>query len=203
MANIGGRPAGTITAACFLSRFAKDYRWAHLDIAGTAWHSGKAKGSSGRPVPLLVDYLMSMPDNNPAPSPETGSAAAGSSGQEDRNQRYWFHILAQNTPAARNLHAAKLVDKAWQQGDRVCVVCDTMQHAEELDDLLWNFSPDAFIPHSVVPDSATTCTDPVGILLCPPVAEDWDTVIILRPPCRRMQTGSNGWLWSPITIRMC
>ncbi|GGE71563.1 cytosol aminopeptidase [Streptosporangium jomthongense] len=59
MANIGGRPAGTITAACFLSRFTKDYRWAHLDIAGTAWHSGKAKGSSGRPVPLLVDYLMS------------------------------------------------------------------------------------------------------------------------------------------------
>ena len=58
MANIGGRPAGTITAACFLSRFAKDYRWAHLDIAGTAWNSGKAKGATGRPVPLLVDYLM-------------------------------------------------------------------------------------------------------------------------------------------------
>ncbi len=59
MQNIGGRPAGSITAACFLSRFTRDYRWAHLDIAGTAWHSGKAKGSSGRPVPLLVDYLMS------------------------------------------------------------------------------------------------------------------------------------------------
>src|SRR5690554_6936741 len=59
MANIGGRTAGTITAACFLARFTKEYRWAHLDIAGTAWHSGKAKGSSGRPVPLLVDYLMS------------------------------------------------------------------------------------------------------------------------------------------------
>ncbi|KPQ01132.1 leucyl aminopeptidase [Marinobacter sp. HL-58] len=59
MQNIGGRPAGTITAACFLSRFAKDYRWAHLDIAGTAWNSGKAKGSTGRPVPMLVDYLMS------------------------------------------------------------------------------------------------------------------------------------------------
>jgi len=58
MANIGGRPAGTITAACFLSRFAKEYRWAHLDIAGTAWLSGKAKGATGRPVPLLVDYLM-------------------------------------------------------------------------------------------------------------------------------------------------
>ncbi|MBE0486889.1 leucyl aminopeptidase [Marinobacter sp.] len=59
MQNIGGRPAGSVTAACFLSRFAKDYRWAHLDIAGTAWNSGKAKGSTGRPVPLLVDYLMS------------------------------------------------------------------------------------------------------------------------------------------------
>ena len=120
-----------------------------------------------------------MQESKPSSSSETGSPAAGHSGQEDRNQRYWFHILAQNTPAARNLHAAKLVDKAWQQGDRVCVVCDTMQHAEELDDLLWNFSPDAFIPHSVVPDSATTCSDPVGILLCPPAPEDWDTVIIL------------------------
>ncbi|EDM45973.1 MULTISPECIES: DNA polymerase III subunit chi [Marinobacter] len=99
--------------------------------------------------------------------------------QDERNQSYWFHILAQNTPAARNLHTAKLVDKARQQRDRVGVVCDTMQQAQELDDLLWNFSPDAFIPHSIVPDSATTCTDPVGILLCQPVAEDWDTVIIL------------------------
>ncbi|WP_166264852.1 leucyl aminopeptidase [Marinobacter caseinilyticus] len=59
MQNIGGRPAGSVTAACFLSRFTKDYRWAHLDIAGTAWNSGKAKGSTGRPVPLLVDYLLS------------------------------------------------------------------------------------------------------------------------------------------------
>lgn len=59
MANIGGRPAGTITAACFLSRFTEDYRWAHLDIAGTAWHSGKEKGATGRPVPLLTQYLLS------------------------------------------------------------------------------------------------------------------------------------------------
>ncbi|MFP8965541.1 leucyl aminopeptidase [Pokkaliibacter sp. CJK22405] len=57
--NIGGRPAGTITAACFLSRFTKEYRWAHLDIAGTAWNSaGKAKGSTGRCVPLLAQYLF-------------------------------------------------------------------------------------------------------------------------------------------------
>ncbi|MBI2313318.1 MAG: leucyl aminopeptidase [Betaproteobacteria bacterium] len=58
MANIGGRPAGTITAACFLSRFTKKYRWAHLDIAGTAWKSGKEKGATGRPVPLLSQFLI-------------------------------------------------------------------------------------------------------------------------------------------------
>jgi leucyl aminopeptidase len=58
MQNIGGRAAGSVTAACFLSRFTKDYRWAHLDIAGTAWKSGKDKGSTGRPVPLLARYLI-------------------------------------------------------------------------------------------------------------------------------------------------
>jgi len=58
MQNIGGRAGGTITAACFLARFTKDYRWAHLDIAGTAWKSGKEKGSTGRPVPLLAQYLI-------------------------------------------------------------------------------------------------------------------------------------------------
>jgi len=59
IANIGGRFGGTITAACFLSRFTKKYRWAHLDIAGVAWHSGgKQKGATGRPVPLLTEYLL-------------------------------------------------------------------------------------------------------------------------------------------------
>ncbi|MDX1668488.1 MAG: leucyl aminopeptidase, partial [Limnobacter sp.] len=58
MANIGGRAAGSITAACFLEKYAKAYPWAHLDIAGTAWLSGKAKGASGRPVPLLAEFVM-------------------------------------------------------------------------------------------------------------------------------------------------
>lgn len=57
--NIGGREAGSITAGCFLSEFAKDVPWAHLDIAGTAWKNRKG-GASGRPVPLLVEYLMSQ-----------------------------------------------------------------------------------------------------------------------------------------------
>jgi leucyl aminopeptidase len=56
-ANIGGRAGGAITAACFLARFTRSYDWAHLDIAGTAWKSGKEKGATGRPVPLLVAFL--------------------------------------------------------------------------------------------------------------------------------------------------
>lgn len=57
--NLGGRDAGTITAACFLSRFTKKYNWAHLDVAGTAWVSGGAnKGATGRPVPMLTQFLM-------------------------------------------------------------------------------------------------------------------------------------------------
>jgi len=58
MANIGGRPAGSVTAACYLARFTKKLKWAHLDIAGTAWKSGREKGSTGRPVPLLVRLAL-------------------------------------------------------------------------------------------------------------------------------------------------
>ena len=60
LANIGGRYAGAVTAACFLHHFTgkQKYDWAHLDVAGTAWHSGANKGASGRPVPLLVEFLL-------------------------------------------------------------------------------------------------------------------------------------------------
>jgi leucyl aminopeptidase len=57
-ANIGGRPAGSVTAACFLARFARKFKWAHLDIAGTAWRSGKEKGATARPVPMLMQFLL-------------------------------------------------------------------------------------------------------------------------------------------------
>ncbi|MGZ8248187.1 leucyl aminopeptidase, partial [Methylomagnum sp.] len=58
LANIGGPDGGSITASCFLSRFAKEFPWAHVDIAGTAWKTGAEKGATGRPVPLLVQYLL-------------------------------------------------------------------------------------------------------------------------------------------------
>lgn len=60
IANVGGPGGGSITAACFLARFTKEYRWAHLDIAGTAWDEGGAKGATGRPVGLLTQYLISQ-----------------------------------------------------------------------------------------------------------------------------------------------
>ena len=59
MGNVGGRPGGAITAAMFLRRFTGKYPWAHLDIAGTAWRSGKAKGATGRPVGLLTHFVLS------------------------------------------------------------------------------------------------------------------------------------------------
>ena len=58
LANVGGKDAGTITAACFLSQFAENFHWAHLDIAGTAWRTGPTKGATGRPVPLICQYLI-------------------------------------------------------------------------------------------------------------------------------------------------
>ncbi|HJW80677.1 MAG TPA: leucyl aminopeptidase [Acidiferrobacterales bacterium] len=73
MANIGGREGGTITAACFLARYTKKFKWAHLDIAGTAWLGGKQKGGTGRPVPLLTTWLIQRSE---ALRPGSGQAGA-------------------------------------------------------------------------------------------------------------------------------
>jgi len=75
MSNIGGRPAGSITAACFLKRFADKYKWAHLDIAGTNAVTGDAKGATGRPVPLLSEFLIGRAENR-AWGTTTGTRAA-------------------------------------------------------------------------------------------------------------------------------
>ncbi|SFZ74670.1 leucyl aminopeptidase [Chitinimonas taiwanensis] len=76
LANIGGPGGGSITAACFLSRFAEKYDWAHLDIAGTAWKSGAAKGATGRPVPLLTQFLRQRAAQAPAAKAAPAKAAA-------------------------------------------------------------------------------------------------------------------------------
>ncbi len=72
MANIGGRYGGAITAGCFLARYTKKFKWAHLDIAGTAWKSGKEKGATGRPVPLLSQFLIGRAAAAPAARPVRG-----------------------------------------------------------------------------------------------------------------------------------
>jgi leucyl aminopeptidase len=59
LANIGGRDAGTITAGCFLGKFTEGMKWAHLDIAGVAWNIGNKKGATGRPIPLLSEFILS------------------------------------------------------------------------------------------------------------------------------------------------
>jgi leucyl aminopeptidase len=78
VANIAGRAGGAITAAKFLQRFASKFPWGHLDIAGTAWKSGATKGSTGRPVGLLLDFVMSMAATSVS-DPKTTPKAAKSS----------------------------------------------------------------------------------------------------------------------------
>jgi leucyl aminopeptidase len=78
IANVAGRAGGAVTAAKFLQRFAAKFPWAHLDIAGTAWKSGAAKGSTGRPVALLVEYLLSQTGPSPAKAARPKSAKARS-----------------------------------------------------------------------------------------------------------------------------
>jgi leucyl aminopeptidase len=77
MANIGGRWGGTITAACFLARFTKKFKWAHLDIAGTSYRGNATKGSTGRPVPLLTQFLLNRAQaKKPAKAAKTTPATA-------------------------------------------------------------------------------------------------------------------------------
>ena len=77
VANVAGRAGGAVTAAKFLQRFAGKFPWAHLDIAGTAWKSGAAKGATGRPVGLLLDYLLALPAGTTAPAKTVGRAKNG------------------------------------------------------------------------------------------------------------------------------
>ncbi|MDB5883894.1 MAG: aminopeptidase Metallo peptidase family [Polaromonas sp.] len=76
VANVAGRAGGAVTAAKFLQRFAADFAWAHLDIAGTAWKSGQAKGATGRPVPLLLDFLLAQVNAAPDEKASVKSKAA-------------------------------------------------------------------------------------------------------------------------------
>ena len=126
MANIGGRPAGSITAACFLSRFAKKYHWAHLDIAGTAYKGGRDKGSTGRPVSLLVHFLLNRAKSNPANVTEIT-----------------FYTFADDPLDV----ARRVAAKAHGQGKQVMIYAPDAAVADAIDRLLWTTPALGFVPH--------------------------------------------------------
>jgi leucyl aminopeptidase len=133
MANIGGRPAGTITAACFLSRFAEKFAWAHLDIAGTAWRSGKDKGATGRPVPLLSHFLIER-------AQRTGRKAGPAQGRMTRIS--FLHGASDRLQAT-----AIWLTQAIRDGRRVVVFAPSAEDKDRLDRLLWMNPATGFVPH--------------------------------------------------------
>ncbi|MGP4844230.1 DNA polymerase III subunit chi [Marinobacter sp. 1Y8] len=109
-----------------------------------------------------------MPETNPQ------STSAG-------QHRHWFYLIPQDTDSARLLYAARLTEKAYKQGDRVCLVCNPGEQMQALDTLLWQFSPDSFIPHAQIDATASPASQPerVALLSGQPNPGDWDTVIVL------------------------
>lgn len=93
--------------------------------------------------------------------------------------RRWFYLLGQPQQAARYVFAAKLAEKALAQGDRVCLFCDDREQASALDDLLWQFRPDSFLPHEVMADGAASPAAPVGLTWSQPAPEDWETLLVM------------------------
>ncbi len=119
MANIGGRDGGTITAACFLSRFTKKFHWAHLDIAGTAWKSGDQKGATGRPVPLLMQYLLDKELAVVASSEWRGTTSAPKmqllvTRHSPLATRYWIICLASTSTCSTTPRPT--VWRCWRAG---------------------------------------------------------------------------------------
>ena len=108
--------------------------------------------------------------------PSEGAVAEGGA-RGTRN--HWFYLLPQADPSARLPYAARLTEKAWRQGDRVCLYCDAGQ-TQAVDDILWQFSPDSFLPHQTLEHSSDPCPGRIAVLAAgQPDPADWDTVIVL------------------------
>ncbi len=140
---MGGREGGACTAASFLWKFAKDLRWAHLDIAGTAWLGGSQKGSTGRPVPLLVDFLVHRAARN----------HRNRSDPPRMTERVDFYVLGSKSARQRWTFACRLTEKAYLRDLKVVVLGDTAAETEAIDELLWTFSERSFVPHDIYRDS--------------------------------------------------
>lgn len=96
-----------------------------------------------------------------------------------RNARHWFYLVPGRTNDLRFHTAAKLTEKAWREGHRVCLHCQDEGQARQLDDLLWSFRPESFMPHRVLADNSSSCPEKIGIQWADPSPADWQTVIVL------------------------
>ncbi|TVP58780.1 MAG: DNA polymerase III subunit chi [Halomonadaceae bacterium] len=97
----------------------------------------------------------------------------------ERELQHWFYLLAEDTESARLHHAARLAEKARQQGDTVGLYCEDDDQASALDDMLWGFRPEAFLPHERLMQSGDQCATGVGIFCHEPNTGDWQTLIVL------------------------
>ena len=95
--------------------------------------------------------------------------------------RHWFYLLPQASANARLLYAARLAEKAWQQGDRVCLSCGDEAQLEALDLQLWDLGPDSFLPRRALQNSGDACPERLALLRGEPEPGHWDTVIVLAP----------------------
>lgn len=93
--------------------------------------------------------------------------------------QHWFYLLAQDGESARLHHAARLAEKAWRQGDRVALYCENPAQAESLDELLWSFRPDAFLPHGRLNEEDDPHALSVAVLCHSPSPAQWQTLIVL------------------------
>lgn len=93
--------------------------------------------------------------------------------------RHWFYLVSGETDDLRFHTVARLVEKAWRDGHRTCVHCEDLAQAQRVDDVLWAFRPDAFIPHRILEDNGAPCPEPVGIQWADPSPRDWQTAIVL------------------------
>ena len=137
MANVGGRDAGAVVAACFLSRFTKQFAWAHLDVAGSAYASGPTKGSTGRPVPMLFQYLLNRM------SVLTVRMLT----------RVDFYILPDVDLEARSRFACRLAYKAVVPGN-ACTCTSRPRRGRDLDALMWEYPDHRFLPHGINGEAA-------------------------------------------------
>lgn len=104
------------------------------------------------------------------PADRRAEAAAG---------RHWLYLVPQPHAAGRYLFAARLAEKAFREGDRVCLFCDDREQATNLDAVLWSFRPDSFLPHELVGDGSVAPVAPLGLMWTEPAPRDWDTLLVL------------------------